>query len=105
MFLLLKRKISEAPVLALTNLQRPFELEADASGYAMDADLMQDGHHMAYHSEVFQGAQKNYRTYDKELFDLHQPVKHCHVYLLSKEMRVHIDHRPLQYLRAPAKLQ
>ncbi|GJQ90219.1 reverse mRNAase [Tanacetum coccineum] len=33
----LQRKISEAPVLALPNLQRPFELETNAPGYAMGA--------------------------------------------------------------------
>ncbi|XP_020254137.1 uncharacterized protein LOC109831212 [Asparagus officinalis] len=36
-FQLLKRKISEAPVLALPNLQRTFEVESDASSYAMGA--------------------------------------------------------------------
>ncbi|KAJ9536800.1 hypothetical protein OSB04_un000024 [Centaurea solstitialis] len=75
-FLLLKRKISEAPVLALPNLHRPFELETDASGYAMGAVLLQEGRSVAYHSEMFQGAQKNYPTYDKELLALHQAVKH-----------------------------
>ncbi|GKA83290.1 reverse transcriptase [Tanacetum coccineum] len=88
-FLLLKRKISEAPVLALPNLQRPFELETDASGYAMGAVLYQEGRPIPYHSEMFQGAQKNYPTYDKELFALHQAVKHWRCYLLGKETVVH----------------
>ncbi|XP_038973019.1 uncharacterized protein LOC120105044 [Phoenix dactylifera] len=104
-FLLLKRKISEAPVLALPNLQRPFELEADASGYAMGAVLLQEGRPVAYHSEMFQGAQKNYPTYDKELLALHQAVKHWRVYLLGKETVVHTDHRPLQYLQTQSRLQ
>ncbi|KAI5311989.1 hypothetical protein L3X38_041162 [Prunus dulcis] len=38
-FQLLKQKITEAPVLALPNLQKPFEVEADASNYAMGAIL------------------------------------------------------------------
>nr|CAD1818399.1 unnamed protein product [Ananas comosus var. bracteatus] len=75
-FRLLLRKICEALVLALPNLQRPFELEADASGYAMGAVLMQDGWPIVYYSEMFQGAQKNYPTYDKKLLALHQAVKH-----------------------------
>lgn len=57
-FLLLMRKISEASILALPNMQRPFELEADASGYAMGVVLMQDGHPMAYHSELFRGLKR-----------------------------------------------
>ncbi|KAJ9542815.1 hypothetical protein OSB04_029321 [Centaurea solstitialis] len=104
-FLLLKRKISEAPVLALPNLQRPFELETDVSAYAMGVVLLQEGKPVAYHSEMFQGAQRNYRTYDKELFALHQAVKHWRCYLLGNETIVHTDHQPLQYLQSQAKLQ
>ena len=37
----LKENISIAPVLALPDLQRPFEIETDASDYAMGAVLMQ----------------------------------------------------------------
>nr|GEU90950.1 hypothetical protein [Tanacetum cinerariifolium] len=100
-----KRKISEAPVLALPNLQRPSEFETDASGYAMGAVLYQEGSPIAYHSEMFQGAQKNYPTYDKELFALHQVMKHWRCYLLGKETVIHTDHQPLQYLQSQAKLQ
>lgn len=42
LFFLLKRKISEAPVLALLNLQRFFKLEATTSRYAMGAFFVQD---------------------------------------------------------------
>jgi hypothetical protein len=56
----LKRKISQAPLLALPNLQKPFEVETYASGYAMGAILMQGGRPVCYHSEVFHGAVLNY---------------------------------------------
>ncbi|TXG50795.1 hypothetical protein EZV62_023319 [Acer yangbiense] len=104
-FQLLKRKISEAPVLALPNLQRPFEVEADASNYALGAVLFQDGKPVAYHSEIFDGPVLNYPTYDKELYALHQAVKHWRVYLLGKEVVVHSDHKPLQFLTTQSKLQ
>jgi hypothetical protein len=32
----LKRKISQAPVPTLPNLQKPFKVEIDASGYAWE---------------------------------------------------------------------
>ncbi|KAI5323505.1 hypothetical protein L3X38_032577 [Prunus dulcis] len=67
-FQLLKRKITEAPILALPNLQRLFEVEADASNYAIGAVL-------------------NYLTYDKELYAIHQAVKHWRAYLLGKEYK------------------
>ncbi|XP_031486836.2 uncharacterized protein LOC116255191 [Nymphaea colorata] len=104
-FNLLKRKISEAPLLALPNLHKPFELETDASGYAMGAVLMQVQGPVAYYSELFQGAQLNYSAYDKELLALHQAIKHWRCYLLGKETVVHTDHRPLQYLQSQSKLQ
>jgi hypothetical protein len=39
----LKKKISDALVLAMLNLQQPFELEIDASGYVLGEILMQAG--------------------------------------------------------------
>ncbi|CAL2259851.1 unnamed protein product [Prunus armeniaca] len=104
-FQLLKRKITEAPVLALPNLQRPFEVEADASNYAMGAVLFQDGKPVADHSEMFSGSVLNYPTYDKELYAMHQAVKHWRAYLLGKEVVVHSDHKPLQFLTTQSKLQ
>ncbi|VVA37284.1 PREDICTED: Retrovirus-related Pol poly from transposon, partial [Prunus dulcis] len=104
-FQLLKRKITEAPVLALPNLQRPFEVEADASNYAMGVVLFQDGKLVAYHSEMFSGPVLNYPTYDKELYAMHQAVKHWRAYLLGKEVVVHSDHKPLQFLTTQSKLQ
>ncbi|CAL9018893.1 unnamed protein product, partial [Prunus brigantina] len=103
-FQLLKRKIIEAPVLALPNLQKPFEVEADASNYAMGAVLFQDGKPIAYHSEMFSGQILKYPTYDKELYAMHQAVKHWRAYLLGKEVVVHSDHKPLQFLTTEFKL-
>ena len=49
-FQLLKKKICEAPVLALPNLQRAFEVETDASNYALGTVLIQDGKLVEYQS-------------------------------------------------------
>eukprot|EP00253_Pinus_taeda_P033750 PITA_33750 len=71
----LKERISIAPVLALLDLQHPFEIETDASEYAMGAVLMQHGKPICFHSETFTLAVVNYPTYDKELYALVQSVK------------------------------
>ena len=52
-------------MLGLPNLQKPFEIEVDASGYAMGVVLMQEGRPIVYHSETFLGAVLNYPTYDR----------------------------------------
>jgi hypothetical protein len=104
-FNILKDNISTAPLLALLNLQHPFEIETDVSGYAMGAVLMQYHKPICYHSETFNQVFVNYPTYDKELYALVQSVKKWKHYLLGKETIIHIDHQPLQYLQAHTKLQ
>ena len=94
----LKEKISTTPVLALPNLQQPFEIKTDASDYAMGVVLMQYGKPICYHSENFNSTVVNYPTYDKELYPLVQSVKKWKHYLLGKETFIHTDHQPLQYL-------
>jgi hypothetical protein len=101
----LKEKISTTPVLALPDLQHPFEIETDASDYAMGAVLMQHGKPICYHSETFTSAVVNYPTYDKELYALVQSVKKWKHYLMGKETIIHTDHQPLQYLHSQTKLQ
>jgi hypothetical protein len=92
-------------MLTLPNLQNPFEVETDASGYAMGAVLMQGGRPICYHSEVFHGVVLNYPTYDKDLYALVQAIKKWKHYLMGKETIIHTDHQPLQYLQAQSKLQ
>jgi hypothetical protein len=101
----LKENISTAPVLALSNIQEPFKIEIDTSGYAMGAILIQYRNPIYYHSETFNQVVVNYPTYDKELYALVQSVKKWKHYLLGKETIIHIDHQPLQYLQAQTKLQ
>jgi hypothetical protein len=48
----LKKALCSAPVLRLPDLSQPFEIESDASQYAIGAVLKQGGHPIAYHSET-----------------------------------------------------
>lgn len=89
----------------LPDLQQPFEIETDASGYAMGAVLMQKRKHICFHSETFTSAIINYPTYDKELFALVQSVKKWKHYLMGKETIIHTNHQPLHYLHSQTKLQ
>ncbi|KAH9326987.1 hypothetical protein KI387_007165 [Taxus chinensis] len=71
-FELLKYKIIHAPVLALLNLQQPFEVETNASDYAMGAMLLQGGKPICYHLETFTSTIRGYIFYDKEMYGLVQ---------------------------------
>jgi hypothetical protein len=80
----LKEKINTAPVLALSNLQKPFDIKKDAIRYAMGGVLMLYHKPIYYHSETFNQAVVNYPTYDKELYALVQGIKKWKNYLLGK---------------------
>jgi hypothetical protein len=63
----LKYRLCSTPVLILPDLQRPFEIEIDASDYAIGAVLTQHGNMVAYHSETLSDVVRRYPTYDKEM--------------------------------------
>ncbi|KAH9296032.1 hypothetical protein KI387_039620, partial [Taxus chinensis] len=50
----------------------PFEVETNASDYAMGVVLLQGGKPVCYHSETFTSAVKGYSVYDKEMYALVQ---------------------------------
>jgi len=66
----LKHHLCSALVLALPNLQQPFEIETNASDYAIGAVLTQHGHLVAYHSGTLLDIVQKYPTYDKEMYSI-----------------------------------
>ncbi|BAT75948.1 hypothetical protein VIGAN_01388700, partial [Vigna angularis var. angularis] len=96
----LKEKLTQAPILALPNFSKTFELECDASGFGIGAVLLQEGHPIAYFSEKLHGASCNYPTYDKELYALVRALQTWEHYLVAKEFIIHSDHESLKYLKS-----
>eukprot|EP01018_Ginkgo_biloba_P024721 Gb_03958 [translate_table: standard] len=103
-FELLKKKMSEAPVLALSNFDKVFEMECDASGVGIGAILSQEGRPVAYFSEKLNEARQRYSTYDKEFYALVQALKYWQHYLLPKEFVVFTDHQALKFINSQTKL-
>jgi len=48
----LKHRLFSSPVLTLSDLQQPFQIEIDASDYVIGTVLTQQGNPVAYHSEI-----------------------------------------------------
>ena len=101
----LKDRLCTTLVLALPDLQQPFEVETDASDYAIGAVLTQHGHPVAYHSETLSDTVRKYPTYDKEIYSIVQACRKRKHYILGKETVIHTDHRPLQFIQTQGKLQ
>ena len=68
----LKRRFSEAPILAIFDPEQPIVIKTDVSDYAIGACIMQIGkdrklHPVAFYSKTMFPAKMNYDIHDKKL--------------------------------------
>jgi 5-bromo-4-chloroindolyl phosphate hydrolysis protein len=103
-FNLLKRKITEQPVLVLPDFQKTFQVKCDASGFAIGAVLSQEDRPIAYFSEKLNEAKEKYSTYDKEFYAIIHALKKWRHYLISKEFVLYSDNHALQFVTQQEKL-
>lgn len=102
-FDILKKALTEAPVLAHPRVNEPYILYTDASDKAIGAILVQfdqDGVErvVSYMSHKLSGAQLNWPTIEKEAYGIIYALKKFHPYLWGAKFQVHTDHRPLRSL-------
>jgi hypothetical protein len=107
----LKRRVMTEPVLAHPVLTDPFELEVDASGFAMGVVLLQkkedsNKHPIAYYSKTLSAAERNYNVYDLELLAIVNALDHWRPYLAGSPHKIIIysDHQNLLYWKEPHKI-
>ncbi|XP_016732311.1 uncharacterized protein [Gossypium hirsutum] len=103
-FIKIKDCLTNAPLLALPDFSKTFEIECDASGLGIGAVLTQDERPVAYFSEKLNGAVLNYPVYDKEMYTLIRALETWQHYLWPKEFVIHSDHEALKHIKGQHKL-
>ena len=94
-----KEALVNCATLKLPDLNEPFQVITDASGYALGAVLIQAGQPVAFESRKMNSAQRNYHTTDKELLAIVHALKLWRCYLAGARFEILTDHKPLIYLR------
>ena len=98
----LKKKITDEPVLRMADPTKPFEVETDASDYALGGQLSQADengkmHPVAFFSKKLSGPQLNYQIHDKELMAIIEAFHEWKHYLsgTTYQIKVYTDHKNL----------
>jgi len=97
-FQTLKTSLMAAPVLALPNFSKSFELETDASDKGIGAVLQQDGHPIAYVSKALGPKAQGLSTYEKECLAILLDVDYWRPYLQHSEFTIKTDQKSLIHL-------
>ncbi|KAL6562636.1 hypothetical protein OROGR_003643 [Orobanche gracilis] len=105
-FELVKKKMTEAPVLRHPDFNKVFEVACDASGVGIGGVLSQDNHPIAFFSEKLNESRRTkYSTYEKEFYALVRCLEHWRYYLLPKEFVLWSDHDALKFTNDQKKLK
>ena len=90
----MKNALTHAPVLALPDLNRPFEVICDACGIGLGAVLLQDGRPIAFEGKRMSPAEQNYHVGEQELLAVVHSLELWRCYLDGIEFTVVTDHSP-----------
>lgn len=98
----IKTSLTEAPILALADQDKPFSVVCDASDFAIGCALLQTDDEgkervISYQSRQLKSAERNYPVHDKELLAMKYALVKFRVYLLgSKPFVIYTDHASLR---------
>ena len=96
----LKRALTTAPVLALPDFEKPFELVADACQVpcAIGAVLLQSGRPVAFYSRKCAGPELRYGVSDLEMLAVIAALREWRCYMQGRPFKIVTDHKPNTYL-------
>ena len=95
----LRKAVTEAPVVAYPDFDKPFWLKTDASGGSVGYVLTQFHEEkervISYGSKKLDATQRRWATYDREFYGILVGVRDNRHYLRAQKFFVVTDHRPL----------
>ncbi|KAD6455060.1 hypothetical protein E3N88_09766 [Mikania micrantha] len=95
--LVLKEKLTQAPILALPDGNDDFVVYADASRQGLGCVLMQRGRVIVYASRQLKIHEANYPTHDLELAAVVFALRIWRHYLYGVKSTIYTDHKSLKY--------
>ena len=96
----LKVALTTAPVLAMPDHDKPFEVWSDASVHGVGAVLIQDGRPVYFESRKFSPAEYNYDTGEQEMAAVVHALAVFRCYLGRRRFVLVTDHEPLVYFQS-----
>ncbi|XP_028794242.1 uncharacterized protein LOC114749870 [Neltuma alba] len=100
----LKAAVIKEPVLALPDHTKPYEVQTDASDFALGGVLMQEGHPVAYESRKLNDAERRYTVQEKEMTAVVHCLRTWRHYLLGTKFIVKTDNVATSYFLKQKKL-
>ena len=94
----LKRRLTSAPILIVSERGQRYTVCYDASKDGLGCVLMQSGRVVAYGSRQLKNHEWNYPTHDIELVVIVFALKIWHHYLNGEQFEVFSDHQSLKYI-------
>jgi len=103
-FSIIKEKLCTAPVLALPDFDKLFEVECDASIVGIWAVFSQEGKPVEFFSEKLGEARQKWSTYELELYVVLRALKVWEHYLIQREFVFYTDHQGLKFINRKKNL-
>ena len=103
----LKQYLMQAPVLAMPDFSKAWEVVSDACGFAVGAVLLQEGRPVGYFARSLSSAERNYHATDQELLGCIEALKHWRCFLEGvpgDKLVLVTDHNPLVHLQTTVSL-
>ena len=94
----LKRRLTSAPILIVSEQGQRYTVYCDASKDRLGCVLMQSRRVVAYGSKQLKNLERNYPTHDLELAAIVFSLKIWRHYMCGEQFEVFLDHKRLKYI-------